>query len=206
MEKFTCDLRSWDEMRDLSKKVAREILDSGYGPDCIVAILRGGIVPAMNLSDLLGIHDILTLRVRHWGITATKDKKAKIETPLNLDLTGKKILLVDDLTDTGESMVLCIKHLRDLNAKEVKTATLIHKESSRFEPDFYAEKAGEWKWIILPWNLTEDLCNLISGVMKEQKVNEIRDIETALREKFNLELDEETIGETLRELERRSHS
>ncbi len=192
-------------MWNLSKEVAGKIIKAGYSPDYMVAVLRGGIVPAMNLSDLLGVCDILTLRVRHWGITATKDRKAVIEIPLNLDLAEKKILLVDDLTDTGESIKLCIEHLRNLNAEEIKTATLIHKASSEFEPDFYAEKTAEWRWIILPWNLTEDLCNLVGKVMTEQGVEGVASIRMALKGRFDLEVGKETIEEILQELKRRAH-
>jgi hypoxanthine phosphoribosyltransferase len=203
MKEFRCDLRSWDNMRALSEKLAGKIIESGYRPDVIVGILRGGLVPAMNLSDLLGVYNILTVRVRHWGITATKDGKAVLDVPLNQDLSGKKILLVDDLTDTGESFMVSLEHLRTLNPADVKTAALIHKSSSSMKPDFYAEEVKEWKWIILPWNLTEDLCNLVKKVIEEQKVRDVPGIKTALKQSFDLEVSGEVVEKTLKELRRR---
>lgn len=204
MDEFTCELRSWEDMWKLSKAVAGKIIESGYRPDVIVGIVRGGLVPAMNLSDMLGVYNILTVRVRHWGVTATREGKAVLDTPLNVKLSGKKILLVDDLTDTGESFIVSMNNLKTLNPAEVKTAALIHKSSSSMRPDFYAEEVKEWKWIILPWNLTEDLCNLISKVMEEQKVKGVTGIRSALKDSFDLDIAEETIGEILHELERRS--
>ncbi|MBN2014417.1 MAG: phosphoribosyltransferase [Candidatus Altiarchaeota archaeon] len=203
MKEFSCDLRSWDNMRALSEKVAGKIIELGYRPDVIVGILRGGLVPAMNLSDLLGIYNILTVRVRHWGVTATKDGRAVLDVPLNQDLSGKKILLVDDLTDTGESFMVSLEHIKTLNPADVKTAALIHKSSSSMKPDFYAEEAKEWKWIILPWNLTEDLCNLVRKVMGEQKVKDVSGIRTALKQSFDLAVSDEGIEKILEELRRR---
>jgi len=205
MKKFQCELRSWDDMWNLSKEVAKKIRNSGYRPDFIIGVTRGGWVPAMNLSDLLGIKDLLALKVEHWGITATETGKAELKFPLNIDLSGKKILLVDDLTDTGESIKLCIDHIRGLNPEEIKTATLMHKIRSKFEPDFYAERIEEWRWIIFPWNITEDLCNLIDGVMREQKVREVETIRNALKDTFDLDVGEEMIREILRELRYRTH-
>jgi len=50
MKKFQCELRSWDDMWDLSKEVVKKIRDSGYNPDFIIGVTRGGWVPAMNLE------------------------------------------------------------------------------------------------------------------------------------------------------------
>ncbi len=193
-------------MRVLSKRVAGMVRDSGYVPDFIVGVTRGGWVPAMNLSDLLGIKDLLSLKAEHWGITAARTGRARLRFPLNVDLSGKKILLVDDLTDTGDSMRLCVDHVRGLNAGEVRTAALMHKTSSSFEPDFYAEKITEWRWIIFPWNLTEDLCNLVGRVLEERGGMDVVGIREALRDSFDLEIDEDTIAEILVELSRRGHS
>ncbi len=202
MEKLNCELRSWEDMRDLSEKVAKQIIDSGYEPDFIIGITRGGWVPSVNLSDLLDVKDLLAIRVEHWGITATKSGKAELKFPLNMELSGKKILLVDDLTDTGESISVCIEHLKRLNAKEVKTATLIHKSNSNLKPDFYAEEVKEWKWIIFPWNLTEDLSNLVGKVMEEKNIQGIGEVKCALQESFELEVSRETVEEILERIKK----
>lgn len=195
--RLRCELRSWDEMRSLSGIVADKIKKSGYKPDVIIAILRGGMVPAMNLSDLLGIKDILTLKVEHWGITATKNKKAELKSLLCGDIKEKKVLLVDDLTDTGESMKVCIEYLRKLNPCEIKTATMVHKKQSEFEPDFYAERGDKWRWIILPWNINEDLCNLIAKAMEGRKKGDLRTIKNELKRKFDLDVSSKILEEVL---------
>lgn len=194
MENFKCELISWDYARELSEAVAEKIKNSGFKPDIIIGVTRGGLVPAMNLSDLLGIKDILALKVEHWGITATKSGKAELKVPLHASIDGKRVLLVDDLTDTGESIEVSLNHLKELNPAEIKTATLLHKSQSEFIPDFYAEDREEWRWIILPWNLNEDLTNLAGRILKKNPELNAEELRSELKKEFDLELDEKTIA------------
>lgn len=202
MPALSCELRSWEEMRSLSEAVAKKIAGSGFRPDYIVAIVRGGMMPAMNLSDILGVYDVLTLRVRHWGATAVKNKKAVLDVPLIANIAGKKILLVDDLTDTGDSIKLALAHLKSLRPVEVRTAVLIHKASSSVEPDYYAEKEEEWKWVIFPWNLFEDLTALAEKVIAAEGVSSPQQIRASLKSSFSLDVDLPTLRKVL---SRRSH-
>ena len=162
MEKeYTCWMLSWEDAYALAEKVAQKITHEGYLPDHIIGITRGGWVPAVMLSDLLGVKDLLSVRVEHWGMTGEKDAKAVLKYPLQTDLSGKKILLVDDLTDTGDSMAVALEELKKHKAEEIRTATLIHKKQSHVEPEYYAQKTDKWEWIIFPWNKREDLVNLM---------------------------------------------
>ncbi len=195
-ENLRCELLSWDDVWNLSMIVAKKIRESRYNPDTIIGVTRGGWVPAMNLSDLLMIKDLLTLKVEHWGVTATPTGDAKLKFPLSVDLTGKKILLVDDLTDTGESIELSIEHIKRLNPERIKTATLLHNMRSRFEPDFYAERRKEWRWIIFPWNITEDLTNLVNRIPGKERMNPIQ-LQNALRKRFDLRIRRKILYEIL---------
>jgi len=193
MENFKCELISWDYARELSEIVAEKIKNSGFKPDIIIAIIRGGLVPAMNLSDLLGIKDILALKVEHWGITATKSGKAELKVPLHASIDGKRVLLVDDLTDTGDSIKVSLNHLKELNPAEIKIATLLHKSQSEFKPDFYAGDREEWKWIILPWNLNEDLSNLTEKILKKNPQLSAGELRSEMKKEFDLDIEEETL-------------
>ncbi|MEM4347575.1 MAG: phosphoribosyltransferase family protein, partial [Candidatus Altiarchaeota archaeon] len=115
--------------------------------------------------------------------------------PIKKNLSGKKVLLVDDLTDTGESMLLAKNHVYELNAEEVKTATLIHKEQSSFKPDFYAKKIEKWVWVILPWNIYEDLTNLISKF--PEKNLSVDEIHNKLKKEFSIDVDKELIRKVM---------
>jgi hypothetical protein len=197
VEKLSCELRTWDEMRSLSESLAEKIRSSGFCPDYIVAIVRGGMVPAMNLSDILGVYDVLTVRVRHWGATAQKNKAAVLDVPLNARIEGKKVLLVDDLTDSGDSIRLALAHLRTLHPAEVRSAVLIHKASSSLVPDYYAEKEGEWKWVIFPWNLYEDLSNLVEKIIAAEGEVSPSQVQKSLKKSYSLDVDLSTVKKVL---------
>ena len=80
-------------MHGYAKKTAEMIKKSGFHPDMIIALSRGGLVPSRLIGDFLHIKNILAIKVDHWGITATKDGKAEISHGLNADLKGKKVLI-----------------------------------------------------------------------------------------------------------------
>jgi hypoxanthine phosphoribosyltransferase len=121
-ERFECQVMDWNYFYNLARKVADKINSSGYKPDIIVGLARGGWVLARILCDFVGIKDLVSLKVEHWGVTATPDGTAKLKHPLNVDLTGKKVLVVDDITDTGESMRVTVEYLKSLNPSEIRSA------------------------------------------------------------------------------------
>lgn len=200
-DRFDCEVMDWDLFYRLSKAVARKIKDSKYNPDFIVGLARGGWVLARVLCDLLGVKDLVSLKVEHWGVTATPDGKAKIKYPFQLDLTGRRILLVDDITDTGESMMLALDYVKNLNPSEVRTATLRHIIGSKFTPDYFGDEIT-WRWVIFPWNYVEDMCNILPRVVS--KCKNLREIRETLKKDFKIEVEEEEISDVLNELRDRS--
>ena len=141
----------------MCRRLAGRIRDSGVAPDLIVAIGRGGYVPGRILADLLGLMDLVGIRIEHYR-GAHRGPAARIRQPLAIDISGRRILLVDDVSDTGDTFELALEHLAEQGAPaSVHTAAMHHKIVSRIEPDFYARKIVKWRWIIYPWAVTEDL-------------------------------------------------
>jgi len=202
-EGFECERMSWDLFYNLAKDVAGKIKASTYQPDIIVGLARGGWALARVLCDFLGVKDLVSLKVEHWGITATPDGKAKLKYPFEIDLRGTRVLVVDDITDTGESMRISVEYVETLKPLEVRTAALRHIAGSKFVPDYFAEEIT-WRWVIFPWNFTEDLCNLVTRV-KEGGVTNISEIRVKLKENFKIDVDEGEIREILEEIKRRSN-
>lgn len=199
MDNFACIAPSWHQMHDYAKKTADAIKKSGFYPDTIIALSRGGLVPGRLLADFLHIKNVLAIKVDHWGITATKDGNARISHGLSADLSGNRVLIVDDITDTGQSMELALRHVKELSPKEAKTATLIHLVGSKYVPDFYGYKR-EWAWIIFPWNYREDLVNLILKISKEGK-REVAEIKEKLKTSFKVDAGIEEVKEVLEHIE-----
>ncbi len=169
----------WTEVERWSSSLSRSIVESGYAPDAIIAVARGGLVPARLLADMLSVKDVLSIRIEHWNETAKPEEKAVVKEPLRANLSGKKILIVDDIADTGESLMLAKENVSSCNPKEAKTAAFqFIGKTSRFKPDFIAEQLSEWIWYMYPWNYHEDVKNLVGRIKKPG------DTEASIMEKF----------------------
>ena len=181
-----CVVYDWKVIYEMCENLGRKIDSSGFKPDVIVAIARGGWVPARILCDLLDVRELYSVKAEHWGRVATPGE-AKLVQGLNVDLTGKSILLVDDVTDTGETCLIVKDHLKHLGAKEVRIAVLDHKSTSKFVPDYFVSKMESWKWIVYPWSYYEDTRDFIEKQELEGK--DPKDIQRILEEKFDFKVD-----------------
>ncbi len=200
-DKFKCEVMGWDSFQRLAEETARKIVESGYEPDFMVGLARGGWVLSRVLCDYLGVKDLVSLKVEHWGVTATPDGKARIKYPFDVNLTGRRVLMVDDITDTGQSMIVAIEYVKSLNPLEVKTAALQHITGSEFTPDFYGDEIS-WRWVIFPWNYVEDMCNIIQKM--EEKGVPTSEIKERLRSDHKIEVDQGEIDRIRDEIKRRN--
>ncbi len=193
--KFKCVQYDWDEVYELCRELAKKIRESNFRPDAIVAVARGGWVPARILADLLFVKELYSVKAEHWGIVATPTGKARITQPLTADLSGKSVLVVDDVADTGETVEIVAKHVMERNAKEVRTAVIDFKHTSKFVPDYYAREMENWAWIVYPWSLYEDAKDLISRIANDGM--SVEEIKKKLEEEFDFYVDESIIEEVL---------
>ncbi len=200
-ESFPCDLVTWNEFYDLAKSLSRLIKSSGWRPDLVVAIGRGGYVPARVVCDFL-VHDLLTsMKVEHWGIGAQKKDQAMVRFPLATSVSGQKVLIVDDVTDTGDTLNTAVGYVESLGPKETRTAVLQHKTSSAFEPDYYAEKITEWRWIIYPWAVHEDLVGFTERVLSSSDLPLSADqIHADLKRRFDIDVEKEYMAGILEDV------
>lgn len=203
MENFECWLPDWNYLNKACKKAVKSMKVSGFKPDIVIALSRGGFVPARCICDMLIVKDLVSMKVDHWGITANKDGKAKIRYPLDIDLTGKRVLIVDDITDSGESMIVSMDFVKALNPAEIKTLTAFHIKTSKFKPDYYGEEI-DWKWVIFPWNYVEDMCNIVPKVLEKDRTKNVKKIKIDLKKNFNIDIYVEDIAEILEELKEKN--
>jgi hypoxanthine phosphoribosyltransferase len=155
------ELVSWELFYDMARQLAFMIHNDNYRPDIIIAIARGGYTPARILSDYLGVMDMTSFKVKHYQSTE-KEAVAVIQHPLAADVSGQKILLVDDVSDTGDTFEVAIDHINDsANPTEVRTAVLHHKTVSKYKPEYFTREVKEWHWITYPWAIMEDMTAFI---------------------------------------------
>jgi len=190
---FKCHLYNWNDISKLCKELAKKIKASGYRVDVIVAVARGGWVPARILADLLEIKELYSVKTEHWGMVATITGEAKITQPLNVSLDGKNVLIVDDVADTGETIKIVREHVKNLMAKDIRIAVIDYKKTSKFIPDYYAAEMEGWKWIVYPWSLKEDIKGLIAD--RAKKIDEA----VRILEEHGIRLSHEELGEIIEE-------
>jgi len=199
MEKFDCWLPSWEELHEDIKEIVKKIKIDNYQPDIVIALSRGGFVPARVICDLMIIKDMVSVKVDHWGITAAKDGKAHLRYPISADLSRKKALIVDDITDTGESMKISKEFVKTLNPKEIRTAAIYHIKTSKFVPDYYSKQI-DWIWVVWPWNYFEDMVNIVPKVLDENSGRSVKEIKGYLKGSFKIDLSEQEVIEIMGEL------
>jgi hypoxanthine phosphoribosyltransferase len=163
-EPLPCTLVTWEAIYTLCRQLARQLRSANYRIDTIVAIGRGGYIPGRILSDMLGIHDLTGFKIEHYQ-GPEEHHKAFVKYPLCTDVSGKNLLLLDDVSDSGDTFEVGVEHLRQCGpAGDVRTAALHYKTVSKFVPDFYAATVSEWRWLIYPWAVNEDLSTMIAKI------------------------------------------
>jgi hypoxanthine phosphoribosyltransferase len=157
-----CRLATWADVDRWADTLGSAIRAADRVPQTIVGLTRGGWVPSRLLADRLGVKRIVSLRAQHWGVTATPDGKAELTEGLSGTVEGQRVLVADDITDTGESLALAVAHVREYRAERVESATFLHITHSKFRPTYLGEEIprGAWAWIVFPWNYWEDLRTL----------------------------------------------
>jgi hypoxanthine phosphoribosyltransferase len=147
---------SWDQIYVKSIVLATAIRKRERVPiDYIVGVSRGGLVLARIISDLLDIQDISVIKCEYYsGISETKNKPI-IKEKLHSNISGKNVLAIDDVADTGGSISVIKQYLLSKNPRILRFATIYLKPTSNEIPDYFVSKTSAW--IIFPWELYETL-------------------------------------------------
>jgi len=144
---------SWDKIYEMILDLAVKVRQSGFKPDLIVGVSRGGWAPGRILSDLLENTHTANIKIEFYtGIEKTA-RKPVVTQAISEDIYQKNILVVDDVADTGESLKVALDHVRDKGAGTVRTITVYFKPHSTFKPDYFAGITSNW--IIFPWERLE---------------------------------------------------
>ncbi len=145
------EILGWEEYGQASLELARQVQESNFKPDIVLAIARGGMFLAGSIGYDLGLKNISVINVElYTGINQ------KLEVPLMLppfldkaDIENSNVLICDDVADTGETLETVSKYCEGVVANS-RTAVLYEKPASSFKPDFV------WKetdiWIDFPWS------------------------------------------------------
>ena len=192
---------SWEEVEGLLWDVALAMKTDGYYPDVVIAVARGGLVPARILMDYLQNKYICTFQMGHWDDEASLSEKPKIVFPLpDIDLSGKRVLVVDDVSDEGGTMEGVVSYLKS-RVREIRTVVLVSKADSRLKADYCPETMDEWRWVMFPWSRHEDLLSFPEKVLQITGGATVGDIVRILEEAMSVEIARHEIDKVLTDMQ-----
>ncbi|MGD8281062.1 MAG: phosphoribosyltransferase family protein [Gemmatimonadota bacterium] len=130
--------------RALALKVARD-----YDPEVIIGITRAGVIPAAVVSSILGGVDFYSLRISRKDGEDTVRERPAVFSEVPPAVRGKRVLIVDEITTSGDTLRLAIAAVRDKHPTEIRTATSFARNTG-YQPD-YAALTMEG-YVIFPWD------------------------------------------------------
>jgi hypoxanthine phosphoribosyltransferase len=157
---------TWEQIYAMLLDLAHKIQYDKFGPDIVLGVSRGGLAPARVLSDLLE-SPIAKVKVEFYSGVAERKKEPLITEPVSVDVKGMRVLVVDDVSDTGKSLRLVKAHLLEHGVGDLKTATLYNKPWSITLPDYYEETTSDW--IVFPWERKETLRKVAEKFIEQGK-------------------------------------
>jgi len=143
---------SWAEVEEYASDLAERIHGT-YQLDTLLAVMKGGAVVGVLVADRLSVGKIYTVSLRSYMKVGLRGGVEVYQKPPKECIEGKRVLIVDDIVDSGQSLTTVIQLTREYGAKEVRSATLLIKESSECIPEYYSHKVRGW--VFYPWEVRE---------------------------------------------------
>jgi len=183
---------TWEDIMSHVESLAEKIKES-YAFDAIIGILRGGLFVANLLSDILGIDEVHPLGIRSYTDIEHRGEVKIYHWPSLPLMTGKKLLIVDDVSDEGKTLRAAVeKVVKPLGALTIKTAVLHVKPWTSFMPDYHVVTTS--CWILYPWSRYESVRHLGKRLVNKMGIDGASRALSTL-----LSLDYERVINTLKE-------
>lgn len=136
----------WNTYHQLVQKLQKLIV---LKPEIIVSIGKGGSIPGVILAEHYNIKNL------NLGLASYSNyEQSEILEYQSIDPSlyrDHKILVVDDLADSGKTFQYVLKKFKQHFCDHVQTASVFFKSNSNYKPDYFAEQVDHEKWIVQPW-------------------------------------------------------
>ncbi len=133
------------------RDLAQQVVDSGYRPDLVLSVARGGLGLGMGLGYALDVKNLSAVNVEFYtGVDERLEMPIMLPpTPAAVELAGLKVLIADDVADTGKTLEIvrdfCAGHVA-----EARTAVIYEKPGTVVLPDYVWRRTD--RWIDFPWS------------------------------------------------------
>jgi hypoxanthine phosphoribosyltransferase len=145
------EIMTWDMLGEATRTLSQMVADDGYEPDMILGIARGGLLPAGAIGYALSIKNVYTMNVEFYTGVDERLEVPRILPPAPdfVDLSHGKILVVDDVADTGHTLK-SVEEFCEGKVGEVRTACIYEKSHSVVKCDYVWKRTDQW--INFPWS------------------------------------------------------
>ncbi len=156
------EVLEWAGYGSAIRELAGMIADDGYRPDMILAIARGGLFAAGSLGYALSVKNLYVMNLEFYsGVDSRLDVPIMLPPYMDkVDLTGARILVADDVADTGHTLKAVHEFCQDVVA-ESRTAVLYEKSHSLVKCDYVWKRTDQW--INFPWSTEPPLAEPSAG-------------------------------------------
>jgi hypoxanthine phosphoribosyltransferase len=142
---------TFNDIEQYIKTISSTIINGKYNPNKIVTLAKGGLIPSRLLARELKINEIYSV-----GLSCYEDKSMRTQVHIYQPLSctfkfNDKILVVDDIIDTGESIKALERFLKLRNVIDYKICSIIYKKKALITPDYYAKVVPDNQWVVFPW-------------------------------------------------------
>ena len=138
---------SWEVFGELCRALAIKVAQSGYHPDLVIGIAKAGVIPGAVIASMLNC-DFFSMKIsRDIGVERVR-ARPKLLSAAPREAAGKKVLIVDEIATSGETLRMALNALRSVAPAEMKTAVSFAK--GKYLPDYFALQTEGT--IIFPWD------------------------------------------------------
>lgn len=138
---------SWDVFGELSRALALNVARD-YDPELVIGIATAGVIPGAVIASILR-RDFFALKITRRSGMERVHERPQLLTAAPNQARGKRVLIVDEICTTGETLRMALAAVRAVNPAEVRTATSFVKAGG-YTPDFYAVETDAT--VVFPWD------------------------------------------------------
>lgn len=172
------ELYTWQEFGQHVLALAKNIIEAGEEFDRLIALAKGGTAIARPVGDLCGIRELSSIQIEFYTGIAETARTPVITQSLPVKIKGERVLVIDDIADSGETLIMADNYLKHHGVSEIKTATLVTKSWTKYQPDYSYHKTDAW--VIFPWEIRETI-QLLTAIW-EKKGDSSDNIKAQLQE------------------------
>lgn len=138
----------WQMFGELCRALAMRVANSGFRPDLAVGIAKAGVIPGAVVASILQC-DFYSLKITRREGGEKVRERPMILSEVPREAASKRILIVDEICGSGETLRTATNALRDARPEEIRTATSLVRVGGH-KPDYYALETDAL--VVFPWD------------------------------------------------------